>query len=151
MKSTLERLRKAAHLSLADWAILGQAWILFCVSELKLRILPFRSMLAMSGASAVRESDHSIAPSVLARYAWLVTVAGRYSPFRSTCLKEAVVLASLLKRRGIATQLRIGVSRQEGRFKAHAWLERNGQTVDGMQGRDGYEPLVPQREEMSAP
>ena len=146
----MERLRKAAQLSLADWRVLAQAWILFWISDLKLRIPPFRLMLALPDIATARESDHPLAASVLARYAWLVSVAGRYSLVRSTCLKEALVLSSLLERRGIMTQLRIGVARQDGRFKAHAWLERNGQTIPGMPGPDGYEPLVPHQEEMRA-
>lgn len=147
----MELLRKAALLSRAEWAVLGQAWFLFWMLELALRLPAFRSRLAVSAMATRYESDDPIAPSILARYAWLVSVAGRYSPFRSTCLKQAVVLSSLLERRGIRTDLRIGVSRQGGTFKAHAWLERNGQTIPGMPGGGGYEPLAPQREGLSAP
>ena len=146
----MERLRKAAQLSLADWTVLAQAWILFWISDLKLRIPPFRLMLAIPDIATAPESDHPLAASLLARYAWLVSIAGRYSLVRSTCLKEAIVLSSLLERKGIATQLRIGVARQDGKFKAHAWLERNGQVVPGMQGNDGYEPLVPHQGELRA-
>jgi hypothetical protein len=104
----------------------------------------------MSLTATPRPSENPIFESILTRYAWLVSIAGRYSPFRATCLKEALVLSILLGRLGIATQLRIGVARREGKFKAHAWLEQSGQAISGMQGCDGYEPLIPQRGEVSA-
>jgi hypothetical protein len=56
----------------------------------------------------------------------------------------------LLERRGIPTILRIGASRQAGTLKAHAWLERNGQVILGLQECDGFVPLFPQHEEITA-
>jgi len=77
------------------------------------------------------------------RWAWLVDVAGRYSPIRSTCLKQALVLSFLLGRQGMITRLRFGVSRRSGSFKAHAWLEQQDEIIVDLHGNGGYEPLLP--------
>ena len=42
------------------------------------------------------------------------------------CLPRALALQRLLRRRGIPASLRIGVSRDGGRFAAHAWIEVAG-------------------------
>jgi hypothetical protein len=56
----------------------------------------------------------------------LVDIAARHSFFRSNCLVQSLTLQRLLRRRGIKSQLRIGVRRQQGRFEAHAWVEFAG-------------------------
>lgn len=47
---------------------------------------------------------------------------------RVLCLQRSAVLACLLKRYGIAAQMVIGA--QQMPFKAHAWVEVNGQVVN---------------------
>ena len=46
-------------------------------------------------------------------------------PFDSRCLVRSLVLTRLLERRGISSQVVIGV-RPEPTFAAHAWVEREG-------------------------
>jgi hypothetical protein len=48
-----------------------------------------------------------------------------------TCLMNALTAQALLGRYGYPVKLRIGASRQNGGFAAHAWVERNGQVVIG--------------------
>ncbi len=149
----MERLRKARRLTLRDWLVLGQAWVLFLVIDLGLRLLPFRSLLSFCGRlSHLRFRDtEAWSPLPVERCAWLTAVAGRYTPIRATCLTQALVLSVLLGRRGVAAQLRIGVSRQAGRFAAHAWLERDGSILPGLPGSEGFEPLLPHGFETGAP
>jgi len=145
LKSAMERLRKACKLSVRDWLVLGQAWALFLLVELGLHILSLRSLLAVCRRCArPGQSDFgSLSLPLIERFAWLTAVAGRYGPIQATCLKQALVLSVLLEWRDIPTRLRIGVSRQEGSLKAHAWLEQNGRIILGLQGCDGFEPLFP--------
>jgi Transglutaminase-like superfamily len=61
----------------------------------------------------------------------MVAVACRRYPLRSNCLPRTIVLWSLLRRRGIDADVRIGVrSDTEGAVKAHAWLEWNGEVLN---------------------
>jgi hypothetical protein len=52
--------------------------------------------------------------------------AAAWSWFHPTCLHRALTLWWLLRRQGVASELRIGVRKEQGRFEAHAWVERAG-------------------------
>lgn len=125
--------------------ILAQAWGLFLLADLGLRILPFKHLLAVCQKRSL-ELGGVVAPvpsPSLARVAWLVEVAGRYAPVNGTCLKRALVLSWILGRRGIATTLRIGVARRGGdSLTAHAWLERGGEALLGQAEVECHEPLA---------
>src|SRR5205807_5278478 len=56
----------------------------------------------------------------------LVDAAARHGPYRATCLPRALVLWWLLRRRGIMSDLRIGVHKEAGQLTAHAWIELAG-------------------------
>jgi hypothetical protein len=73
--------------------------------------------------------------------AWLVDVADRYAPGKSSCLRQTTALAWLLRRRGIATSLRIGVAREGGNLEAHAWLQSEEGELLGLSDSDKYVPL----------
>lgn len=146
MKLAIARLHKFFQLSFHDRLILCQAWGLFLFAELALRILPLKSLLAVGQKLSLktRQEPGAARPAWVPHLGWLVEVAGRYAPVKATCLKQALVLSWLLGRRGIATTLRIGVTRGGGSFEAHAWLEQDGQVVHGPGGRE-YAPLYPAR------
>lgn len=59
----------------------------------------------------------------------VVRAVGRVArrlPLRSPCLVRSVAGQAMLARRGVATELRIGVRPGAGTIEAHAWLERDG-------------------------
>jgi hypothetical protein len=66
-------------------------------------------------------------------------------PTDSRCLTQALVLTSVLARRGIASSVVIGVH-QDGTFRAHAWVEHDGRALlpTGGAAADGttYERLT---------
>ncbi|MBI4588185.1 MAG: lasso peptide biosynthesis B2 protein [Candidatus Rokubacteria bacterium] len=144
MKFVIERIHRVFELAPGERVILVQAWGLFVLVEVALRILSFTRLLTLSDTLFLKRRGRADAVPVpsLPRLAWLVEVAGRYVPVNATCLKQALVLSWILGRRGIATTLRIGVARPEGILEAHAWLERQGEAIGGLTG-DGYEPLGP--------
>ena len=47
-------------------------------------------------------------------------------PRRVTCLRESLILWSLLLVRGLQAELRLGVRTLEGRLQSHAWVECQG-------------------------
>lgn len=59
----------------------------------------------------------------VARIATLVNIAALHVPFPATCLTRSLLLGWMLRRRGVASQLRIGVRLTEGVLDAHAWVE----------------------------
>ena len=56
----------------------------------------------------------------------MVNSADRHGPVHPTCLTKSLTLWWLLARQGIASDLRIGVRREQGKLEAHAWVERDG-------------------------
>ena len=60
----------------------------------------------------------------------LVQAAARYGLFRPTCLPQSLVLWWLLRRQGLAGELRIGVRPEPSRLEAHAWVEFQGQPLN---------------------
>ncbi len=115
--------------------------------ELALRLLSFKRLLGLLGRRSLKRPDETSAARGLSlpRLQRLVEVAGRYAPVEPTCLKSALVLSWFLQEQGIAAALRIGVSRRDGAFAAHAWLEQDGQVIHGLAGCDGHEPLLSAR------
>jgi hypothetical protein len=59
----------------------------------------------------------------------IVGIAAGRGPVRATCLRRSLLVGWLLRRDGIETVLRIGVNRDDGRFRAHAWIEHDGRPV----------------------
>ena len=63
------------------------------------------------------------------RLVWAVIAASRRVP-GATCLTQSLALHCLLTRAGHHSQLRIGVMKNhEDHFRAHAWVEYNGQPL----------------------
>ena len=62
---------------------------------------------------------------------------------RHKCLVQATVAQYLLKKRGIATTLYLGVCKgEDGEMKAHAWLRYGQWLVTGAGARRGYQEVA---------
>jgi hypothetical protein len=66
----------------------------------------------------------------IVRVAALVNVAARYTIFPATCLTRSLLLGWMLRRKGVASQLRIGVRLTQHVLKAHAWIEYLGTPIN---------------------
>jgi hypothetical protein len=63
-------------------------------------------------------------------------------PLVRTCLTQALAAQVLLARSGDQSDLRIGVTRDSnGKFLAHAWLERQGAVLIGGDGSSDFTPM----------
>lgn len=60
----------------------------------------------------------------------LVNAVADRGLYKANCLKRSLALWWLLRRRGIETELRIGVRRGDEGFLAHAWIEYGGHVVN---------------------
>ena len=59
----------------------------------------------------------------------MVSVAAHHGLYRTNCLKKSLAAWWLLARRGIESELKIGVNKDEGKFNAHAWVEYRGNVL----------------------
>jgi hypothetical protein len=94
-----------------------------------LRVLGYLRLyawVARSGAGSAMRGDADIDISLLQEYGEAVNLAARHSLFPVTCLTRSMLLQSVLGRRGVCSDLRIGVQIKDGVFAAHAWVEYKG-------------------------
>jgi len=71
----------------------------------------------------------------------MVEVAARHNPFRLLCLPRSLALWWLLRRQGIGSDLRIGVTPKESGLEAHAWVEYKGVALNDQD--DVHERFAP--------
>jgi len=96
---------------------------------LSLRVRGFgatQRLLQKFTASAKNDPPVAAVESRVALTTRMVLAAARNSPIPSTCLERSLSLWWLLARQGIVTQFRIGVRKDDEKFAAHAWVERDG-------------------------
>ena len=135
----------------ADRVLLVQAALALVVMRLGLRLLSFRAIRRLVRRRRVARvtAAEVHARETARRVGWAVTLASRYVP-GATCLPQALAGELLLRRAGIAGELRIGVAkRNDGRLRAHAWVESGGAVVIG--GGRGEFTLLTRRRLPSAP
>ena len=137
MKAT--RWSKLRSLSLAEVWFLVEAIAAVVAFDLALRLFSSKTCLAVFESKGGSHQKQEGAD--LQRMVWLVEVADRYAPGRSSCLRQAAALAWLLRRRGVATSLRIGVAREEDNLLAHSWLQSEEGELFGLSDTDKYVPL----------
>jgi len=64
------------------------------------------------------------------RLAEMAAIAGRNGLVDATCLRQSLMVYYLLRRKGLAPSLKIGVRTDDGRLDAHAWVELDGVPLD---------------------
>jgi hypothetical protein len=127
------RLRRFNALPRPAKAIFLRAALLFPVITVSLRLRGFRAtqrwLQSRLGKPAAAPLSADAASAQIHMVSRMVLAAARHSFFAATCLERSLVLWWLLARRGVATQLRIGVRKAGEKFEAHAWVERNGVAI----------------------
>ena len=130
MKSVAERISRLVRLAPRERRLLLRAWWQLLFVDIALRLVSLPRLLPRTAAATPPNP-----PLPLARIGWLLEVARRYSPVPSTCLKDALVLARMLRAEGIDAAVKIGVARGDGGLRAHAWVEHRGAPL--LQSADG--------------
>lgn len=118
-----------------------EAFCLTGVVRLTVLLLPFRWLAPVLGKH-MRESsmqEDMVKLEAARRVGRVVETVGRYTPWESKCLVQAIVGKIMLRQRGIANTLYLGVGRDaEKGFVAHAWLRCGETIITGGQSRDRF-------------
>lgn len=100
------------------------------LTALAMRCWGFQRTQALLGFTIRKSRRHSLSADTTQQHLQITVRAlqllTRHGPYRGNCLSRSLVLWWLLGRQGIASDLRIGTRKEEGRFQAHAWIEREG-------------------------
>jgi Transglutaminase-like superfamily len=122
--------RRFVLLGRADRRLLIEAASLMAVVWAGLRLIRFRALLRMldwyTGPPSPRVPESS--SGVPVRVGWAIKAVARRFP-AATCLVQALAADALLRRRGFASRVRIGVRidrRGERPLEGHAWIECQG-------------------------
>ena len=126
------RLRRFSALPGPAKVLFLRAVVLLPLLTLSLRVRGFgatQRFLQKFTASTKNGTPVAAAESLVVLTTRMVLAAARNSPIPSTCLERSLSLWWMLARQGIATQFRIGVRKDDEKFAAHAWVERNGVAI----------------------
>ncbi len=130
--------RRFRHLDPAERRLVLEAALFTVAVRVALSVLSLRAvrgLLARIPAAACPVSG-DVASSITRA----VTRARAVAP-GATCLVRALVVRTLLVRRGHTAQLRLGFVRSEGGVvSGHAWVESEGRVFDDTGEASGYAP-----------
>lgn len=132
--------RRLSALLSSAWprrGLVAEACLSLLAAEARLRLLPLKDQGMRDLARAAVPSEAPATGSEGERraaldVAWAVTRVVAYFPNSARCLAQALAARAMLRRRGIASLMHIGVARPDSEsFEAHAWLEAAGVEVTG--------------------
>ena len=123
------RLLQFHNLNAMQKRTLLAAWLWLPLFWLGLRVLGLPRFQGCLQKAPTRAALSMSLPAIKA-LADAVNIAARHTPFPATCLTRSLLLGWLLRRRNMASKLRIGVRLTQGMLDAHAWVEFEGVPVN---------------------
>jgi transglutaminase superfamily protein len=147
------RLRTLLRMSWGDRALAVESLAMLAAARLFVKTTPDNKLVARIGGSPIAgqvppsagETGSGSSKSTASRVGASVEHVARFTWWRSMCLEKALAGKWMLRRRGIASTMYVGMARKGSEFIAHAWLVGEGQTLTGA-GNISYAPLAVFRE-----
>jgi hypothetical protein len=122
---------KFLNLPSAERELLIKALLLEGAMRTGLWLLPFPILQKLVLRLAAKPAEDRAKMVSADDLAWAITTASRFVP-KATCLTQAMAAKILFGIHGYESLLKIGVARgEDGRMRAHAWLESQGRAVVG--------------------
>jgi hypothetical protein len=100
---------------------LREATVMLALARLAVRFVPPARILAWAKRPPSRVRRFHMGEVGWVR--WSIETIGPKPWMKAACLPRALAAQAMLRRRGIASQLCLGVARDNGALSAHAWLE----------------------------
>lgn len=114
------RLQRFLQLDPTDRKLFVGAAMWLAVARVWLLVFPFRKL---AGRLGTRAGSVEADPELLGRIGRAVAAAAAHVPWRSDCFPQSIAAHQLLKRRGYASTIHLGVERAGGEgLKGHAWV-----------------------------
>jgi hypothetical protein len=122
------RLHKFLKLPAADRRLLASAMISIVKARIAVTFVPVREILR-----PLAPRIEPVFPDTdTAKVGWAVETAGRIVPTGKNCLVKAIAGRAMLARRGVISQLRIGIAKDSPDIlHGHAWLECGDRIITG--------------------
>lgn len=127
----MSRLKKFWTLSGAEKKTLLAALRGLPMIRIRLSLFGFKNCVARLQRIPLATIHPEIDPSTYpAQTSYLLNAAARLLFRREACLERSIMLCSMLRRKGIDSELKIGVAKANQKLHAHAWVEINGEPVN---------------------
>lgn len=137
--------RRFAALPARERWLLLKAWALLVAVRAMLRVCRYQGTRRLLGRLGRRPVPRLVLePIAPARIARLCEIASHFVWSGRHCLTRALVLETLLRRRGVAARIEFGVARGPAReLQAHAWVVCDGHILIGGEGAERFTNLAP--------
>jgi hypothetical protein len=119
---------------------LAEAAVALTVARLAVRFLPPAWVFARVGRFPRRIKRFR--SEEIEWISWAVETAGSSPRIQALCLPRAIAAQSMLRRRGIASRLCLGVARRANRLVAHAWVEIGQDIIVGGVEAHGFTKIA---------
>jgi hypothetical protein len=132
----------------ADLRLLVEATLWLGLSRIALLTIPFSWTTRLFALTPGKENPPVDRQSRerARRIGWAVGTAGARTPWRSTCLAQALAGSGMLRLRRIPTTMAMGVAKScdepGGGLEAHAWLSCAGSILTGARGHERYRVIA---------
>jgi len=119
---------------------LREAAVMLLLARLAVRFVPAPQLFAWVNRPPRR--INRFAGDEARWVAWAVETLGARSWINALCLPRALAAHVMLRRRGIASRLCLGVARERGGLAAHAWIEVGGRKLVGGAAAENFTRLA---------
>jgi hypothetical protein len=119
---------------------LREAAVTLVLARLAVRFVPTAHIFAWADRAPRR--IRRFATDEIAWVSWAVENLGTKPWINALCLPRALAAHAMLRRRGIASRLCLGVARERDALSAHAWVEIGGDKIVGGAEADGFTPIA---------
>jgi hypothetical protein len=101
---------------------LREATVMLALARLAVRLLPAAWILAWARRPP-RHINRFAVTAAVTWVPWAIATVGPKPWMQAACLPRALSAQAMLRRRGVASRLCLGVARDGAQLSAHAWLE----------------------------
>jgi len=119
---------------------LREAAVMLVLARLAVRFVPPARIFAWANRPPRRV--HRFAIDEANWISWAVENLGAKPWMHALCLPRALAAHAMLRRRGIASRLCLGVAREGSELAAHAWVEIGNNKIVGGTEADGFTRLA---------
>jgi hypothetical protein len=119
---------------------LREAAVMLVLARLAVRFVPTAHIFAWADLPPQR--IRRFATYEIAWVSWAVENLGAKPWMNALCLPRALAAHAMLRRRGIASRLCLGVARGRDTLSAHAWVEIGNDKIVGGAEADGFTRLA---------
>lgn len=126
----MRRLQSFLRLPARERFLYLRTWLLLFRIRLMLWVLPYRRWRQIAAHMIRVENERQLDRPQVNQITRAVRVMSKYVP-QASCLTQALAAQTLLANEGQRSQLRVGVTQNDGKLEAHAWVQIDGRVVIG--------------------